>query len=311
MQKLVSLTALRPRAVRRRHAKGESTGMKANIRSDPIGAYDISLKVTDVSNTGAFLLGSVSGQRTNKIGASLWATVVTAQSRSTAEEAQPELFYAYDLTFTPVESGNPFGTLATPGIWTKPGQPLGNELSYPEWIPSIVLALQGLPGFTLPTSEVADLRLPHGSRRKLHANSLDALALLEGNPVHGVPQIAFRPQQLFLTGDQIYADGRRRSIGPLAGGGDASCATTSSAGGRCWRPASRTAGVRSSGFCAPAARPVGGKLSPPLKWGDKLVFFVDLEGFEFNPDERERMLSRLAGLSAIDSNQCKTRVVFQ
>lgn len=67
---------------------------------------------------------------------------------------------------------------------------------------------QAGPGFEVPSSDVARVRVLHGSCRKPHGEGNDALAYADelianalANPAHDL-----RPQQLFLTGDQIYAD---------------------------------------------------------------------------------------------------------
>ena len=63
-----------------------------------------------------------------------------------------------------------------------------------------------LPSFVLPPSDVIQLRIAHGSCRKPHGYGDDAFDALDqiigadpANPLR-------RPHQLFLTGDQIYAD---------------------------------------------------------------------------------------------------------
>lgn len=64
-----------------------------------------------------------------------------------------------------------------------------------------------LPSFVFPPDDVGDLRVLHGSCRKPHGEGKDALAtgddLVAASFAAGGPQ---RPHQLFLTGDQIYAD---------------------------------------------------------------------------------------------------------
>jgi hypothetical protein len=63
-----------------------------------------------------------------------------------------------------------------------------------------------LPGFVLPPEDLENVRIVHGSCRKPHAERRDALGtldqILDGSHHH--PHA--RPQQLFLTGDQLYAD---------------------------------------------------------------------------------------------------------
>jgi hypothetical protein len=63
-----------------------------------------------------------------------------------------------------------------------------------------------LPTFVLPPPELADLRLAHASCRRPHADARDLLPALDELIRSGRGDIRRRPQQLLLTGDQIYAD---------------------------------------------------------------------------------------------------------
>jgi hypothetical protein len=67
-----------------------------------------------------------------------------------------------------------------------------------------------LPTFSLPPANLNQLRIIHASCRKLHAQGTDALADVDGilKKAASVPGTmpTTRPHQLFLTGDQIYAD---------------------------------------------------------------------------------------------------------
>jgi hypothetical protein len=63
-----------------------------------------------------------------------------------------------------------------------------------------------LPGFTLPGTTPEKLVIVHGSCRKPHGPGLDALAYLDPLLEKHRGDLSKRPQQLVLTGDQIYAD---------------------------------------------------------------------------------------------------------
>ena len=63
-----------------------------------------------------------------------------------------------------------------------------------------------LPTFTLPSAGINSLRIVHGSCRKPHGGGVDALAFLDSLIGEQVDSVVERPQQLFLTGDQIYGD---------------------------------------------------------------------------------------------------------
>jgi hypothetical protein len=66
---------------------------------------------------------------------------------------------------------------------------------------------QSLPSFTLPAEDPAKWRVLYGSCRKPHGAGFDALAYADELIDTAVRSSSVvRPQQLFLTGDQIYAD---------------------------------------------------------------------------------------------------------
>lgn len=62
------------------------------------------------------------------------------------------------------------------------------------------------PTFALPPQRLEHLRLIHASCRKPHADGYDALPILDSLVEATASQPHQRPQQLFLTGDQIYGD---------------------------------------------------------------------------------------------------------
>jgi hypothetical protein len=63
-----------------------------------------------------------------------------------------------------------------------------------------------LPSFTLPALSLANLKIAHGSCRKAHGHGVDGLAALDKIIERTQTDANARPQQLFLTGDQVYAD---------------------------------------------------------------------------------------------------------
>ena len=63
-----------------------------------------------------------------------------------------------------------------------------------------------LPGFVSQAADVDDVRLVHTSCRKSNGPGPDALAWLDERIEEGLSDTGEAPQQLFLTGDQIYAD---------------------------------------------------------------------------------------------------------
>ena len=63
-----------------------------------------------------------------------------------------------------------------------------------------------LPTFTLPPEDINQLKIVHGSCRKPHGGGIDTLSYLDYMIRGTADSATARPQQLFLTGDQIYGD---------------------------------------------------------------------------------------------------------
>ena len=63
-----------------------------------------------------------------------------------------------------------------------------------------------LPTFCLPSADLDSLKLVHGSCRKPHGGGRDTLSCLDDMIAEGANSPTERPQQLFMTGDQIYGD---------------------------------------------------------------------------------------------------------
>jgi hypothetical protein len=112
------------------------------------------------------------------------ATAVTAGAALT-----PNIVYEYDVSWT---RGTGSTDLQSAGLLTG-----ANSVAYP----SI-----GLPSFSLPPSQLKDVNLVHGSCRKAHSEGIDMLPTLDTLIATDAADPVKRPHQLFLTGDQIYAD---------------------------------------------------------------------------------------------------------
>lgn len=131
--------------------------------------------------------------RTLKLGEYLHVAVVTATLISDEEDPLAGgAIYPYNLRFAPIDGGTE-QDLEDLGMLRDPVR-LG-------------FVAGDLPSFALPPDDLERLRLIHASCRKPHGESWDALEGLETMmkpPVLHDP--LGRPHQLFLTGDQIYAD---------------------------------------------------------------------------------------------------------
>jgi hypothetical protein len=149
---------------------------------------------------------------TIRVGATLHLVQVTIViPDSDGSSFQADSLYSYDVEVMPTARpaagtpATPF-TLATlgmlevvepggPGNWVVPRVPLGFE-------PGL------LPSFAPPPSDLANLNLLYGSCRRPGQEGPDALAMCDdlifGEDRYKDPRA--RPHQLFLGGDQIYAD---------------------------------------------------------------------------------------------------------
>jgi hypothetical protein len=104
--------------------------------------------------------------------------------------------YAYNLSFTGAGSQD----LSTERCLEDDGtviEPTRLALGY--------IAGQ-LPIFVLPPATLENLRIAHGSCRKAHGHGADGLAALDKVIERARTEPRERPHQLFLTGDQVYAD---------------------------------------------------------------------------------------------------------
>jgi hypothetical protein len=116
----------------------------------------------------------------------------------------PGQIYSYNLTITP-DGGAP-QTLGSLGLLTDVTGVEQNETLVTK--PHLALGYSNgmLPSFVLPPAQLTDLKLLHGSCRRPHANTPDAMTFIDDVIGDTRADGLKRPHQLFLTGDQIYAD---------------------------------------------------------------------------------------------------------
>jgi hypothetical protein len=145
-----------------------------------------------VDSSQPLLQGSAS---TIALGKSLHIALITAQPRSDQQLA-PGLLYAYDLKIYPQQNTDNAAPLALRDALRSAA------------LPDICLSYfdHGLPTFALPPEDLNDLRILHGSCRKLHDHDLDALPIVDQMIAEAADRPNIRPHQLFFTGDQIYGD---------------------------------------------------------------------------------------------------------
>jgi hypothetical protein len=131
-----------------------------------------------------------------RLGPHLYIVCLVATAPTGSPELQPGKLYYYNLLF----DGREDVTLETPGILSVEG---GKDA-----MTRVAYQAEGnpLPSLCLPAGSLDKLRIVHSSCRKPHAESLDALQILDDILRSNAKDPLGRPQQLFLTGDQIYAD---------------------------------------------------------------------------------------------------------
>jgi hypothetical protein len=136
-----------------------------------------------------------------RIGAKLWVGTVTLELPvTTGKSFQPDSLYSYDLEITRFETDG-VETLLTLGFLADRVEDGFGRLA-------LGFEKNMLPSFAPPPSKLEELNILYGScRRPLHRDP-DALAMVDdlifGHDVYKDPHA--RPHQLFLGGDQIYAD---------------------------------------------------------------------------------------------------------
>lgn len=164
----------------------------------------VALKVWEgrisAQDAGTPLVTSEAGVSTLRMGDKLHIALAVIKIPPTSPQLQPKRIYSYDLE---IKVGSTTHTLNSLGLLTS-GTFEGRKmlaLGYEELI---------LPSFALPPEEIEDLRVLFGSCRRPVNTHHDAMALIDdlmdSNPEYSVKDPLKRPHQLFLGGDQIYAD---------------------------------------------------------------------------------------------------------
>jgi hypothetical protein len=154
--------------------------------------------------------------RTLRIGERLHIALAVAERLSPTVPLQPGVNYAYDLELQ-VDGETTARTLASEGLL---GRFDGAGLAADAWVSNEPLgyAVGLLPSFALPPALLTDLRIVYGSCRRLANSHFDAMPWIDtliGEAFEGQTRAEGallgtaadqRPHQLFLGGDQIYAD---------------------------------------------------------------------------------------------------------
>ncbi|GEK21513.1 hypothetical protein [Cellulomonas xylanilytica] len=137
------------------------------------------------------------GETTVRIGEQLHLGLVTVRlPPSSGRVFQPDRLYSYNVTVTGAQNTTDLAGLGLLGPHTVSGVECG-PLGYADRM---------LPSFALPPSTLDDLRIAYGSCRRPGYDDGDALAWMDEYLNERFDDPRGRIHQLFLGGDQIYAD---------------------------------------------------------------------------------------------------------
>jgi hypothetical protein len=161
----------------------------------------------DNNNKNTLSLCMEGTHATVRLGDYLHIVAVTAHATGDKQALAWGKLYYYDLFFRSATTTIPGHEiegevpphLSTPGILTQTDAEV-------DPLHGLVYEGHPLPSFVLPPQDINQLRIVHGSCRKAHGDGREMLStvdMLLADAAHDPTQ---RPQQLYLTGDQIYAD---------------------------------------------------------------------------------------------------------
>ena len=137
------------------------------------------------------------GAEAVRIGEHLYLGLVTARMPPASGKVfQPDLLYSYDVV---INAGGEVLGLGERGL-------LATRTVNGVQVPPLGYDDRMLPSFALPPSELDHLRIAYGSCRRPGYDDGDALAWIDDLLVTSVGDPRARIHQLFLGGDQIYAD---------------------------------------------------------------------------------------------------------
>ena len=166
----------------------------------------VTLKIWEgrVSAGSGNVLNTSDPTRTLRVGDGLHVALPLIKILPTSPRLlEPGKIYSYDLQINTANATHDLkslGLLTTGAVDGRRVEALGFEDN-------------ALPGFALPPVEITDLRVIFGSCRRVDHESLDAMVWIDDlmrekpdeNP-YSYKDANKRPHQLFLGGDQIYAD---------------------------------------------------------------------------------------------------------
>ncbi|HKG93214.1 MAG TPA: hypothetical protein VKA84_15015 [Gemmatimonadaceae bacterium] len=170
-----------------------------------LSLWENQLKASDAKDTNLWFRTPDPGAKSIRIGDQLHVCVVTVRLPE-AKKLVPERLYSYDLELAPTgqttkQNFKSLGLLANDPVNADPDGDNTKRLAL-GYEPDL------LPCLLLPPNELTALRLVHGSCRDTDTAFPDGMAWLDDllSGAQAYKSALTRPHQLFLTGDQIYAD---------------------------------------------------------------------------------------------------------
>lgn len=138
---------------------------------------------------------------TLEVGRHLHVAVIAYEIPANKLPLVPNILYSYNVRFTDQNTGYP-RDLRSEGLLFDASHPVTGKKS------QLALGMKNgyLPSFSLPPADLEDIVLLHGSCRKMHGIGKEGLAAADYLIAENLLEPKKRPHQLFLTGDQIYAD---------------------------------------------------------------------------------------------------------
>jgi hypothetical protein len=167
--------------------------------------WENQIKASDAKDDNIWFSGPDSGAKTVRLGQQLHVVVV-AVTLPEGKKLEPERLYSYDLEIV-ADGQSTKETFSTQKLLKNDPPNVDPDGDHAK-----VLALgydeDMLPCVVLPPLELEDLKVVHGSCRDTDNDFPDGLAWLDDllSNDKAYTSALKRPHQLFLTGDQIYAD---------------------------------------------------------------------------------------------------------
>ena len=139
-------------------------------------------------------------ERTLRLGDKLHLALLTARiPEASGKSFLPETLYSYDVS---IDTGTTHTLQSLHMLVDRKAS------ESPDGIAHAALGYETdqLPSFALPPSELSDLRILYGSCRRPGHRDPDAMVWIDDDIAERLTDPRARPHQLFLGGDQIYAD---------------------------------------------------------------------------------------------------------